>query len=84
MAFLMRLRRMKHEDLTAHGFRSTFRDWGAEKTDFPNEVAEMALAQTIESKVKRAYKHGNLLEKRALRMEAWADFAFSKIVDGQT
>jgi hypothetical protein len=47
MAFLMLLRRMKRDDLTAHGFRSTFRDWAAERTNFPSEVAEMALAHMV-------------------------------------
>ena len=50
MAFLMMLRRMKLK-VTAHGFRSSFRDWAAEATSFPREVAEMALAHTIENKV---------------------------------
>jgi integrase len=47
MAFLMLLRRMGREDMTTHGFRSTFRDWAAERTHFPSEVAEMALAHTV-------------------------------------
>ena len=47
MALLMLLRRMEHGDVTAHGFRSTFRDWAAERTTFPREVAEAALAHTI-------------------------------------
>jgi hypothetical protein len=49
MAFLMLLRRMKRDDLTAHGFRSTFRDWVAERTNFPAEVAEMAQASGTSS-----------------------------------
>lgn len=55
-----------------HGFRSSFRDWVAEETDFDGTIAEMALAHTIENKVEAAYRRGNLLEKRRGMMEAWA------------
>lgn len=55
-----------------HGFRSSFRDWVAEETDFDGAVAEMALAHTIENKVEAAYRRGNLLEKRRALMVAWA------------
>lgn len=58
-----------------HGFRSTFRDWAAEKTDYPREVAEMALAHSIGSKVEAAYRRGDLFDKRKQLMEDWADFA---------
>jgi integrase len=74
MAFLMLLRRLKRDDITAHGFRSTFRDWAAERTDFPNEVVEMALAHTIGNKVEAAYRRGDLFEKRRQLAEAWAAF----------
>jgi integrase len=74
MAFLMLLRRMKRADLTAHGFRSTFRDWAAERTNFPSEVAEMALAHTVSSKVEQAYRRGNMFERRRCMMAAWATF----------
>lgn len=67
------LRRMK-VDAVPHGFRSTFRDWAAEKTDYPNEMAEMALAHTISDKVEAAYRRGDLLEKRRLMMRDWADY----------
>lgn len=73
MVFLMMLRRMKL-DVTAHGFRSSFRDWAAEATHFPREVAEMALAHTIENKVEAAYRRGDLMEKRREIMQAWANF----------
>jgi integrase len=73
MAFLMLLRRMKL-DITAHGFRSTFRDWASERTNFPSEVVEMALAHTIANKVEAAYRRGNLLEKRRELMAAWSQF----------
>jgi len=58
MAMLAVLKRMSRGDLTCHGFRSTFRDWAAECTNFPREVVEMALAHTIESKVEAAYRRG--------------------------
>ena len=74
MAFLMLLRRMKRDDLTAHGFRSSFRDWAAERTNFPSEVAEMALAHTVSSKVEAAYRRGDLFERRRRLMTAWSTF----------
>ncbi|RKQ73474.1 tyrosine-type recombinase/integrase [Oceanibaculum indicum] len=75
MAMLATLKRMDRADLTAHGFRSTFRDWAAERTGYPAEVAEMALAHTISSKVEAAYRRGDLFEKRRRMMEDWASFA---------
>jgi len=74
MAFLMLLRRMGRRDLTVHGFRSSFRDWVAERTNFPAEVAEMALAHAVESKVEAAYRRGDLFEKRRRLMQQWATF----------
>ncbi len=74
MAMLMLLRRMGRGDLTAHGFRSTFRDWAAEATNFPAEVAEMALAHTVGDKLEAAYRRGDLFEKRREIMAAWANF----------
>jgi integrase len=73
MVFVMTLRRMKL-DVTAHGFRSSFRDWAAETTNFPREVAEMALAHTVENKVEAAYRRGDLLDKRRDLMGAWAAY----------
>ena len=89
MALLMCLRRMDRDDLTAHGFRSTFRDWCAEQTGFPSEVAEMALAHTVAGKVEAAYRRGDLLEKRRRLMEEWATFctrsgALAKSVPSQS
>jgi integrase len=72
MTMLMLLRRMRRGDLTAHGFRSTFSDWAAERTEFPREVVEMALAHTIESKVEAAYRRGDLFDKRRQLMDAWS------------
>src|SRR6266446_2098262 len=77
MAFLMLLRRMNRDDITAHGFRSTFRDWVEEQTDTPRAVAEMALAHTIGSAVEAAYRRGDLFEKRRILMARWADFCKS-------
>ena len=73
MAFLQFLRRNKI-DITAHGFRSSFRDWASETTSFPREVAEMALAHTVANKVEAAYRRGDLLEKRRELMDAWEAF----------
>ena len=74
MAFLALLRRMKLEDVTGHGFRSSFRDWCGECTPFPREVAEAALAHAIQDKVEAAYRRATALEKRRELMEAWATF----------
>ncbi len=62
------------DNATAHGMRSTFRDWASERTSFPSDVAEMALAHTIKNKVEAAYRRGNLLEKRRELMAAWQTF----------
>lgn len=74
MAMLKLLARCGRSDLTVHGFRSTFRDWAAERTNFPREVIEMALAHTIDSKVEAAYRRGDLFEKRRQLAEAWARY----------
>jgi integrase len=74
MTMLMLLRRMKRNDLTVHGFRSTFSDWAAERTAFPREVVEMALAHAVENKVEAAYRRGDLFEKRRKLIEAWAGY----------
>ena len=68
------LRRTGRSDLTVHGFRSSFRDWAAERTNFPTEVVEMALAHAVGSKVEAAYRRGDLFEKRQRLMDAWAEF----------
>jgi integrase len=81
MALLMLLRRMGRGDLTAHGFRSTFRDWAAECTNFPSEVVEMALAHAVGNKVEAAYRRGDLFEKRRKLMEAWAIYCDKSTVE---
>jgi integrase len=67
------LRRME-APAVPHGMRSTFRDWAAERTNFPSDMAEMALAHTIDSAVEAAYRRGDMLAKRLKMMQAWADF----------
>jgi integrase len=84
MAMLALLRRMGRADLTAHGFRSTFRDWAAERTDHPSEVVEMALAHAIDSRVEAAYRRGDLFEKRHRLMDDWAGFCGGKTENGLT
>ncbi len=74
MAFLMALRRLNY-DVTAHGFRSTFRDFAAERTNYPREVCEAALAHTLRDKTEAAYNRTDLFEKRRKLMETWATFA---------
>ena len=74
MAMLQLLARMNRGDLTTHGFRSTFRDWAAERTNFPRELAEKALAHIVGDETERAYQRGDLLEKRRRLMEDWAKF----------
>jgi integrase len=74
MAMAQLLKRMGRPDITVHGFRSTFRDWAGETTQFGREEVEMALAHTISSATERAYRRGRALEKRRGLMDAWAEF----------
>ena len=69
------LRRMDYNDITVHGFRSTFRDWAGETTSFPREVIEAALAHGIKDKAEAAYARSDLFDKRRLLMDAWANAA---------
>lgn len=82
MAMLRLLKRMKVA-VTAHGFRSAFRDWAAEQTSYPREVCEMALAHTIENKVEAAYRRGDLFEKRRRLMADWARYCETPRGTGQ-
>jgi integrase len=82
MAMLKLLDRMGHADLTVHGFRSTFRDWAAERTNFPREVAEHALAHSLPDKVEAAYRRGDLFDKRRNLMDAWARFCATTTAGG--
>ena len=79
MAMAMLLRRMGHEGITVHGFRSSFRDWAAEKTRHDNIVVEMALAHVVDDKTEASYRRGDLFEKRQELMRDWERFFLSKI-----
>ena len=79
---VLALRRMGRGDLTVHGFRSTFRTWSAERTNYAREVVEAALAHVIGDKVEAAYQRGDLLEKRRRLMDAWAVYADNRASTG--
>jgi integrase len=68
------LRQMGQQSATAHGFRSSFRDWAAETTSYPNHVVEMALAHAVSNAVEAAYRRGDLFEKRRRLMDEWGRF----------
>ncbi|MFT7571281.1 MAG: integrase [Paracoccaceae bacterium] len=74
MAMAKLMERMGQGAYTPHGFRSTFRDWSAEQTAFPNEVCEMALAHAVGDKTEAAYRRGDLLQKRFRLAKAWAQY----------
>lgn len=78
MAMEMMLRRMKVENATVHGFRSSFRDWAGNVSSFPREVVETALAHVIGDKTEQAYRRSDALEKRRKLMEAWASYCEPK------
>ena len=69
--------------MTTHGMRSTFRDWAAERTNFPREVCEQALAHTISNSVEKAYRRGDLFEKRRRLMTQWADYCSKPAQSGE-
>lgn len=72
MAMAMLLRRMGHANITTHGFRSTFRDWAGDATDYPRDLIEQALAHTIQNHAERAYRRGTAIERRRILMDDWA------------
>jgi integrase len=74
---------MGKPELTVHGFRSTFRDWAAECTNFPREIAEAALAHVLRDKTEAAYQRGDMLERRRMLMQAWAKFCTSGAISGK-
>jgi integrase len=80
MAFLMLLRRMGRGNLTAHGFRATFKTWAAERTGCQNEIVEAALAHVVGSKVEQSYMRGDLFEKRRRLMTQWETFCTATLV----
>ena len=75
IAATLKLVKELHPGITAHGFRSTFRDWAADQTSHSRDVAEMALAHTIKDKSEAAYRRSDMLERRAKLMQDWATFA---------
>ncbi|MEM5277481.1 integrase arm-type DNA-binding domain-containing protein [Cupriavidus taiwanensis] len=77
-AMLALLKKIERADITPHGFRSTFRDWASERTAFPNETVEQALAHTVKNQVEAAYRRGDQLEKRRKLMDAWAQYVAAK------
>lgn len=79
MAFTQLLHRMGRTDITAHGFRSSFRDWAGKTTAFPREVIETALAHQLKDKTEAAYFRSNLLDKRRKLMDAWARYCHTAI-----
>ena len=81
MAFLMLLRRLGRTDITSHGFRSSFRDWAAERTNVPRAVCEAALAHTLKDRTEAAYHRTDLFERRRELMTRWASFVTAKAAD---
>jgi integrase len=81
MAMAELLKRMGRLDITVHGFRSTFRDWAAERTNCPNHIVEMALAHAVGDKVEAAYRRGDLFAKRARLMADWAKYCTTRRAD---
>jgi integrase len=75
LALLMTLKQMGRGDLTTHGFRSTFRDWASERTDFPGDVVEAALAHVVANQVEAADRRGDLFDKRRQLMDAWSVYS---------
>jgi integrase len=81
LSLLAVLRRMGRRDLTVHGFRSSFRDWAGDQTNFPRDVAEAALAHVIADETEAAYRRGDALGKRRRLMTAWAGYCESAVGD---
>jgi integrase len=82
VTFRWLLAKLGHQ-VTVHGFRSSFRDWCGERTNFPREVAEAALAHVVGDRTERAYRRGSALEQRRLLMESWARFCSERISAGE-
>jgi integrase len=76
------LQQLGHKGITVHGFRSSFRDWAAERSNFPREVVEMALAHAVGDATERAYARSDLLERRRKLMDAWSNFCSKPLVTG--
>jgi integrase len=84
MSLLMTLRRMGRGDLTTHGFRATFKTWASERTGFPREVVEAALAHVVGDKTEVAYQRGDLFDKRRRLMAEWARYCTSPMREAGT
>src|SRR5262249_53561565 len=82
MSLLAVLRRMNRADLTTHGFRSSFRDWVSERTNYPRDIAEAALAHAISDKTEAAYRRGDALDKRRRLMNEWGRFCSEPTMAG--
>jgi len=80
-ASLLKIVKQDHPTLTVHGFRSSFRDWCAEQTSYPREVAEAALAHTLKDKTEAAYQRSDMFEKRRKLMDSWADYCLKVQTD---
>jgi len=80
-ASLLKIVKQDHPTLTVHGFRSSFRDWCAEQTGYPREVAEAALAHTVKDKTEAAYQRSDMFEKRRKLMDSWADYCLKEQTD---
>ena len=74
MTLVRLLRRMGHQNITAHGFRASFRTWCGERTNFAREVVEAALAHVIGDSAEQAYSRGDMLARRRQLMESWAEY----------
>jgi integrase len=74
MTLLFLLQRRMNRAVTAHGFRSTFRDWCGDEGDVPRELAEASLAHVIKDQVERAYRRKSAVERRRTVMQAWCDY----------
>ena len=81
MVFLMALRRLKRDDITTHGFQSSFRDWAAERTNYSRAVCESTLAHSLRDKTEAAYNRTDLFDRRRELMDAWAAFATARPAD---
>jgi integrase len=79
----LKLLRKMGVNATIHGLRSTFRDWAAETTNYPNHVVEQALAHAIPNAVEAAYRRSDLFEKRARLMNSWADYCAKQQASGK-
>jgi integrase len=69
-------RKTKEDDITVHGFRSTFIDWVTEQTNHSSDIREMSVAHTIKNKGEAAYRRGNIIEKRFILMNDWANYLY--------